>query len=105
MHGTSAILQEVRRIADWAARQRLPSIGGPREYAQAGLLASYNPDFPHLCRVAARYVDRILRGANPAEMPVERPNKFLLVINLKTAKAIGITIPQSVLLRADEVIE
>ena len=69
------------------------------------MLASYNPDFPQQYRVAATYVDRILRGANAAEMPVEQPSKFFLVINLKTAKAIGVTIPQSVLLRADEVIE
>lgn len=105
VYSTPVIFQEVRRVAAWAAKQRLPSTGGPREAAQAGLLASYNPDYRQLYRVAAAYVDRILRGANPAEMPVEQPTKFVLVVNLKTAKAIGITIPQSVLLRADEVIE
>ena len=105
VHPVPVILQDVRKVAAWANKQHVPCVGGPRAYAEAGLLASYSPDFPQLFRFAATYVDRILRGANPAEMPVEQPTKFLLVVNLKTAKAIGITIPRSVLLRADEVIE
>jgi len=105
VHPAPVNFPAIRKIAAWAAKQRLPSFGGPRSFAEAGLLLSYNPDYAHAFRLVARYVDRILRGANPAEMPVEQPTKFLLVVNLKTAKAIGITLPQSVLLRADEVIE
>jgi putative ABC transport system substrate-binding protein len=68
-------------------------------------LISYGPDFPTLARIGAHYVDRILRGAKPAELPIEQPTKYLLVINLKTAKALGIEIPASLLARADEVLE
>ena len=92
-------------MAGWGAKHRVPTIGGLRAYAQAGILASYNPDYLVMWREAARYVDRILRGEKPGEMPIERPTKFLLVVNLKTAKQIGITIPQSVLARADEIIQ
>ena len=75
------------------------------EYAQAGSLLSYGPYIPDLYRRAAFYVDKILRGASPADLPVEQPSKFRFVINMKTAKAIGVTIPQSLLVRADEVIQ
>ena len=94
-----------QQIADLALKNRLPGIHALREYAQAGLLISSGPNLPGLYRRAAGYVDKILRGAKPADLPVEQPTKFELVINLKTAKALGLTIPQSLLLRADEVIQ
>jgi putative ABC transport system substrate-binding protein len=78
---------------------------GPREHAKAGGLLSYGPDRPELYRRAAAYIDKILKGASPAELPVEQASKFELVVNLRTARALGIEIPPSVLLRADEVIE
>ena len=92
-------------IVEFAARARLPAIYGLREFADAGGLMAYGAHLPELYRRAAGYVDKILRGAKPADLPVEQPTKFEFVINLKTAKALGLTIPQSVLLRADEVIE
>jgi putative ABC transport system substrate-binding protein len=88
-----------------ALAARLPVMHGVREYVEAGGLMSYGPNFPELFRRAADYVDKILRGAKPADIPVEQPTKFDLVINLTTAKALGLTIPESFLLRADEVIE
>jgi putative ABC transport system substrate-binding protein len=93
------------RLADFAARYRLPSMHGVREMVEAGGLMNYGPSIPDNFRRAAGYVDKILRGSNPADLPVEQPTKFELVINLRTAKALGITIPQSLLLRADEVIQ
>jgi putative ABC transport system substrate-binding protein len=92
-------------INDLALGARLPTMHGIREYAEAGGLLSYGPSIPHLFRRAAEFVDRILRGAKPADLPVEQPTKFELVVNLKTAKALGLDISSALLERADEVIE
>jgi len=96
---------ERRRIAELALKHRLPSMHGPSEYVKAGGLLSYAPSYPDLFRRAAVYVDKILKGAKPGDLPIEEPTKFELVINLKTAKALGVAIPRAVLLRADSVIE
>jgi putative ABC transport system substrate-binding protein len=93
------------RLADLSVRHRLPTMHGLVEDAQAGGLMAYAVNLADQFRRAAGYVDRLLRGANPAELPVEQPRKFEFVINLKTAKVLGLTIPQSLLLRADEVIQ
>jgi putative ABC transport system substrate-binding protein len=93
------------RIGALAIAARLPTMCGIREYVEAGGLASYGPHIPDLFRRAADYVDKILRGAKPADIPVEQPTKFTLTINLATAKALGLRIPESLLVRADEVIE
>ncbi len=93
------------RVPDLAAQAGLPSISLTSSFAQAGGLISYGPDFPALARLGAHYVDRILKGAKPAELPIQQPTKFLLVINLKTAKSLRIETPASLLARADEVIE
>jgi len=93
------------RIAELAIRQRLPTMMSFKPYAEAGGLITFSADIPPIYRRAASFVAKILRGAKPADLPVEQPTKFELVINLKTAKAIGIELPTSILLRADEVIE
>ena len=93
-----------QRIAALAAKNHLPGMYGMSEFVDAGGLMAYGVDHAILFRRAAEYVDKILRGAKPADLPIERPMQFSLVVNLKTAKALGITIPQSILLRADEVI-
>ncbi|HET9855021.1 MAG TPA: ABC transporter substrate-binding protein [Methylomirabilota bacterium] len=98
-------IAERARVAALAAKGRLPTVGGLREYADAGGLVAYGPNFYELYRGAAAYVDRILKGAKPGDLPVEQPTKFELVINLKTAKAIGLTVPPSLLQRADQLIE
>jgi len=92
-------------IVEAALRHRLPSIGNLRRHAEAGLLMSYGPDISDMFRIAADYVDKILKGAKPADLPVQQPTRFELVVNLKTAEALGLTIPPVILARADEVIE
>ena len=92
-------------VAELAVKSRLPTIYREREHVEAGGLVAYGPSIPDLFRRAATYVDRILKGAKPNDLPVEQPTKFELVINLQAAKALGLTIPRSVLLRADQVIE
>jgi putative tryptophan/tyrosine transport system substrate-binding protein len=94
-----------KQISDHALKNGLPTISGYREGPEAGGLMSYGPSLSDLWRRAASYVDRILKGAKPADLPIEQPTKFELVINLKTAKALGLTLPPSLLLRADQVIE
>jgi putative ABC transport system substrate-binding protein len=99
------LFSERRRLVDLAAKNRLPAVFPYREFVDAGGLMAYGPNLADLSRRAATYVDKILKGGNPGDLPVEQPTKFEFVINLKTAKALGLTIPQSVLLRADQVIE
>jgi len=96
---------ERRRLVDLAAKNRLPAVYPWREGVDAGGLMAYGANFADLYRRAATYVDKILKGTKPADLPVEQPAKFELVINLKTAKALGLTIPQSLLLQADQIIE
>ena len=96
---------ERRRLVDLAAKNRLPAVYPWREFVDAGGLMAYGPNLPDLSRRAATYVDKILKGAKPGDLPVEQPTKFELVINLKAAKALGLTIPPSVLGRADHIIE
>jgi putative ABC transport system substrate-binding protein len=101
----TAIAFSRARIVDLAMRQRLPVMGEFRSFPEAGALMSYGPSLIDMWRRAASYVDKIFKGARPADLPVEQPTRFELVVNLKTAKALGLTIPEAFLLRADEVIE
>jgi len=102
---TGEFSRERRRLVDLAAKNRLPTVFPWREGVDAGGLMAYGPDHADIFRRAATYVDGVLKGAKPADLPAEQPTKFEFVINLKTAKALGLTIPQSVLVRADEVIQ
>jgi len=99
------LLAERARIVGFAERRRLPTMYPYGEMVRDGGLMSYSPSYPDLFRRAAGYVDKILKGAKPGDLPVEQPTKFDLIINLKTAKALGLTIPQSLLVRADEIIQ
>ena len=101
----SVLFSHLNRIVESAARNRLPAMYAFRQFADAGGLMSYGPNTPDSFRRAAVYVDKILKGAKPADLPIEQPTKFELVINLKTAKTLGLTIPQSILVRADEIIQ
>jgi putative ABC transport system substrate-binding protein len=103
--GIPTLSEYQRQIADLAARTHLPVISPWKQGPQFGSLMSYGADVPEMFRRAAVYVDKILKGAKPSDLPVEQPTKFELVINLKTAKALGLTIPPSLLARADEVIK
>ena len=99
------LVNQRRQIADLAAKRRLPAVYAVREYVEAGGFISYGSNPLELERYAATFVDKILRGAKPADLPVEQPSKFELIINLKTAKALGLKIPPSLLVRADQVID
>jgi putative ABC transport system substrate-binding protein len=99
------MFQERRRIADFALQHRLPTVSFQRFFTEAGTLLSYGPSFADLFRRAATYVDKIFKGASPADLPVEQPTKFELVINLKTATALGLKIPPPLLQRADQIIK
>ena len=100
-----AVLRNRAAIIEFAARNRVAAVFPHRAYAEEGGLISYGANLADISRRAAHYVDRILRGADPGDLPVEQPTKFELVINLKTAKALGLTIPPTLLARADELIE
>ena len=93
------------QIAELAIKNRLPVMGDSRNYAEAGALLGYGASYEDLARRAAVYVDKILKGAQPGDLPIERPTRFDLAINLKTAKALGLAVPQSLLVRADQVIQ
>ena len=103
VYDDAMLIAEAARIADLARKSRLPTIGFV-EYAKAGGLLAFGVNFPDLWRRAAGFVDKILRGAKPGDLPVEQPTRFEVIVNLKTAKALGVTIPQAILVRADEVI-
>jgi putative ABC transport system substrate-binding protein len=102
---TPLFIAGAKRLAELALTHKLPSLFGPSHHVAAGGFMSYSPDRADLWRRAAVYVDKVLKGANPADLPVQQPTKFELVINLKTAKAVGLTLPPAFILRADEVIE
>jgi putative ABC transport system substrate-binding protein len=102
---TPLFMGGAKRLAELALTHKLPTMFGPREHVEAGGLMSYGPDRADLYRRAAIYVDKILKGANPADLPVQQATNFELVINLKTAKALGLTIPQPLLRRANQIID
>jgi putative ABC transport system substrate-binding protein len=102
---TPLFIAGAKQLAELALNHKLPSLFGPKHHVVAGGLMSYSPDRADLWRRGTNYVDKILKGAKPADLSVERPTRFELMINMNTAKALGLTIPQSVLIRADQVIE
>ncbi len=101
----AVLLEHYEQIVDFAVRNRLPTVYGFRESVEAGGLMSYGPSYTHMFRRAAVFVDKILKRTKPGDLPIERPTQFELVINMKAAKALGLTVPPSLLLRADQVIE
>lgn len=103
--GDTLMSSETHRLIDFSVKNRMPAIYDDRGYADAGGLMSYGPNLPDSHRLAAEYVDKILKGANPANLPMQQATRFELVINMKTARALGLTIPQQLLQRADEVIQ
>src|SRR5262249_25266370 len=103
--GDTFLVSQRGRIAQFAIENKLPSVYTFREYIEAGGLIAYTPNFDDLFRRAASYVDKILKGAKPGELPIEQPTKFLLLVNLKTTRHLGIPLPPWLLVRADEVIE
>jgi putative ABC transport system substrate-binding protein len=105
MESDRALLAQRARIVDFAAKRRLPALYAYREFVEGGGLAAYAPSYPVMFRRAAGYVDKILKGTKPGDLPIEQPTQFELVINLKSAKALGLTIPPSLLQRADEIIQ
>jgi putative ABC transport system substrate-binding protein len=94
-----------RRAAELVLKHRVPAVSVPRWFAEEGGLMAYSPRYPDLFRKAAVYVDKILKGARPADLPVEQPTHFELIFNMKTARALGLTVPPALLARADELIE
>ena len=94
-----------QRIVQAAAQRGLPTVTGAREFVDAGGMMSYGPSFPDMFRHAAMYVDKLLHGAKASDLPVEQPTRFELVVDMKAARSLGVTIPQSILVRADTVIE
>jgi putative ABC transport system substrate-binding protein len=102
---TPLFIAGAKPLADLALKHRMPSLFGPKHHVAAGGLMSYSPDRPDLYRRGAIFVDKILKGASPADLPVEQPTKFELVVNLKTARALGVTIAQAIVARADQIIE
>jgi putative tryptophan/tyrosine transport system substrate-binding protein len=103
--GDTFLVSQRSRIAQFAIEKKLPSVFSFREYIEAGGLMAYTPNYNDLFRRAASYVDKILKGAKPGELPIEQPTKFHLLINLKTARTLGVTLPPWLLVGADEVIE
>ena len=99
------IMLQRNAIAEFGAKHRIPTISGWEDFAVDGNLMTYGPNLQHAWRRVAIYVDKILKGTKPADLPVEQPTKFQLVINLKTAKTLGLTIPPSLLVRADRIVE
>lgn len=103
---TSAFLNvHRRRLIDLVERNRLVAVYDNREYVEAGGLLSYGADVAELYRIAAKYVDRILRGAKPADLPIEQPTKFELLVNLRAARSLGVDLPRAIVIRADQVLE
>jgi len=105
INAEAVVLANRQTIVDFATRHKLPAMYSAREYVDVGGLISYGVHYPDLYYRAASYVDKILKGAKPGDLPIEQPTKLNLVINLKAAKALGIAIPRELLLRADEVIQ